>query len=138
MPVIPHHFSLSGLTAGAKQLCFGVTAAPWKGLVAGVRSLKIEHVSPELVVPQEICRCTTPGRLAARSCPCGAAVSGRILPAMFHRRPWLRKPDAGFLLAGIPATLLPVRRCDEWLEAGAEMPAGGLLASARCSSAALR
>lgn len=136
MPVIPHHFSLSGLTAGAMLLCFGVTTALFKGLVAGVRSLKIEHVSPELVVPQEICRCTPPGRLAAWSC--GAAASGRILPAFPGRRPRMRKLDAGFLLAGIPATLLPARRVGGGFETGAEMPAGGFTAVAPRSSAVLR
>ena len=115
MPVIPHHFSRSGLAAGAKLLCFGVITALFKGLVAGVRSLKIEHVSPELVVLQEICRCTSPGRLAARSCPSGAAVSGW--------RPGMRKPDAGFRLTGIPATLLDARRDDEKTRAGAGLPA---------------
>jgi hypothetical protein len=112
MPVIPHHFSRSGLAAGAKLLCFGVTAALLKRRATGVRSLKIEHVSPELVVPQEICRRTPPGR---------------ILPA-FQWRPWTRKPDAGFLLAGVPATLLDARRIGPGREAGAEEPAGGLTA----------
>jgi hypothetical protein len=129
MPVIPHHFSLSGLVAGAKLLCFGVTTALFKGLVAGVRSLKIEHVSPELVVLQEICRCMPRGRLAARSCPSGAAVSGW--------RPRMRKPDAGSLLAGIPATLLDARRDSERIRAGAKLLADGLTAGALGSSAAM-
>ena len=118
MPVIPHHFSLSGLTAGAKLLCFGVAAALFKGLVAGVRSLKIEHVSPELVVPQEICRFALPGRWVGW--------------------PRTRKLDAGFLVAGIPATLLDVRRNDERPAAGAQSPAGSLMAAGFCRSAAIR
>jgi hypothetical protein len=138
MPVIPHHFSRSGLEAGAKLPCYGVTAALLKRLAAGVRSLKIEHVSPEVVVPQEICRCTSPGRLAARTGERGAAVVGRILPAIHRRRPRTRKLDAGFLLTGIPATLLHAPRFDEWLEACAEMLAGGRTACASGRLAAIR
>jgi adenylate kinase len=123
MPVIPHHFSLSGLTAGAKLLCFGTTVALMKRLAAGARSLKIEHVSPELVVPQEICRCAPPGR---------------NLPALSRRRLWTRKPDAGSLLTGLPATLLDARKVGRWRAAGAETPAGGLTAFAPDRLAAIR
>jgi hypothetical protein len=138
MPVILHHFSWSGLAAGAKLLGYGVTAALLKRLAAGVRSLKIEHVSPEVVVPQEICRCTSPGRVAARTGERGAAVSGRILPAIHRRRPRTRKPDAGFLLTGIPATLLHAPRLDEWLETRAEMRADGRTAFASGRWAVIR
>lgn len=33
---------------------------------------------------------------------------------------WARKPDAGFLLEGFPATLLQALVFDEWLEARGE------------------
>ena len=34
---------------------------------------------------------------------------------------WARKPDAGFLLEGFPATLLQALVFDEWLEARGEL-----------------
>ena len=111
MPVIPHTFSLPGLAAGAKLLYFGATGTLPARLAAEARSLKIEHVSPELVVPQEICRCTSPGRLAGR--------------------PRTRKPDAGFLLEGFPATLLHARVFDEWLDARDEVLVGCLCVGPR-------
>lgn len=51
--------------------------------------------------------------------------SGQILPASFRQWFWTRKPDAGFLRAGVPATLLDARVWDSWLEAMMETLAGG-------------
>jgi adenylate kinase len=76
----------------------------------------IEHVSPESLVHQEICRCTPPGRPAAQACRHGAAVPDQTLLAILRQWFWARKPDAGFLLEGNPATLLHARVFDEWLE----------------------
>ncbi len=111
MPAIPHLFSLSGLVTGAMLPCFGAAVSLFRFLAAGVRSLKIEHVSSEVLVPQEICR---------------HLPSGQILPASIRRWFWTRKPDAGFLRAGVPATLLDARVWDSWLEAMVETLAGGL------------
>jgi len=40
--------------------------------------------------------------------------------AVFRKWFWSRKPDAGFLLEGFPATLLQAKVFDEWLEARSE------------------
>ena len=44
-------------------------------------------------------------------------------------RSWARKPDAGFLLEGFPATLLQALVFDEWLEARGENLTACLAAS---------
>jgi len=128
MPVIPHTFSLPGLAAGAKLLYFGATGTLPARLAAEARSLKIEHVSPETLVRQEICRRTPLGQQAGRARPPGAAVPDQILLAVLRKWFWARKPDAGFLLEGFPATLLHARVFDEWLEAREEALTGCLCA----------
>jgi adenylate kinase len=40
--------------------------------------------------------------------------------ALLRKWFWARKPDAGFLLEGFPATLLQALVFDEWLEARGE------------------
>ena len=40
--------------------------------------------------------------------------------ALLRKWFWARKPDAGFLLEGLPATLLQALVFDEWLEARGE------------------
>ncbi len=40
--------------------------------------------------------------------------------ALLRKWFWARKPDAGFLLGGFPATLLQALVFDEWLEARGE------------------
>ena len=126
MPVIPHAFSRSGRTAAAKLLCFGADGPLPAGLTTEVRSLKIEHVSPETLVHQEICRRTPLGQQAARARQHGAAVPDQTLLAILRKWFWARKPDAGFLLSGFPATLLHARVFDEWLEAREEALSGCL------------
>ena len=68
--------------------------------------------------------------------------SGQILPAPSRPWFWTRKPDAGFLRAGVPATLLDARVWDSWFEAMVETLAGGLwpapAAFAFCVPAAIR
>jgi adenylate kinase len=128
MPVIPHTFSLSGFAAGAKLLYFGAAGTLPASLAAEARSLKIEHVSPEVLVHQEICRRTPLGRQAMQACQRGAAVSDQTLLALLRKWFWARKPDAGFLLEGFPATLLHARMFDEWLEAREEALTGCLWA----------
>lgn len=41
--------------------------------------------------------------------------------ALLRKWFWARKPDAGFLLEGFPATLLQALVFDEWLEARGEI-----------------
>jgi adenylate kinase len=44
--------------------------------------------------------------------------------ALLRKWFWARKPDAGFLLEGFPATLLQALVFDEWLEARGEILTG--------------
>jgi len=126
MPAISHPFSPAGLTVGAKVLYFGPSGALPVRLAAEVRSLKIEHVSPESLVHQEICRRTPLGQQAAKARKHGAAVPDQTLLAILRKWFWARKPDAGFLLSGFPATLLHARVFDEWLDAREEALTGCL------------
>ena len=64
--------------------------------------------------------------LAAQARQRGAAVSDQTLLAILRKWFWARKPDAGFLLSGFPATLLHARVFDEWLEAREEVLTGCL------------
>jgi adenylate kinase len=59
-----------------------------------------------------ISRPTRPGKTGA----------GRAEEALADLRRWFfsRKPDAGFLMTGFPATLLQARVFDEWLDARGE------------------
>jgi adenylate kinase len=47
---------------------------------------------------------------------------------------WTRKPDAGFVLADFPATLLQAKVFDEWLDARGEHLTAGVVTS-ECSGA---
>jgi adenylate kinase len=126
MPAISHPFARSVFTAGAKILCFGPAGPLPASLAAGARSLKIEHVSPETLVHQEICRRTPLGQQASRARNHGPAVSDQTLLAIFRKWFWARKLDAGFLLSGFPATLLHARVFDEWLDVREEALTGCL------------
>jgi adenylate kinase len=135
MPVIPLTFPRSGLTAAAKLLCFnapGTLPASWGNEVC---SLKIEHVSPETLVHQEICRRTPLGQQAAKARQRGSAVPDQTLLAILRKWFWARKPDAGFLLSGFPATLLHARVFDEWLEAREEALTGCLCVESEAAAA---
>lgn len=81
------------------------------------RSLNLEHVSPASLVHQEISRRTPLGQQAGAAITRGHAVSEQIHLAVLRKWFWARKPDAGFLLEGFPATLLQALVFDEWLEA---------------------
>jgi adenylate kinase len=74
-----------------------------------VRSLQFEHVSPASLMLQEISR---PSKNPAKA--------GDKEMAAMRRWFWTRKPDAGFLLKGFPATLLQALVLDEWLDARSE------------------
>lgn len=98
-------------SAKAKFILLGPVDSLPAGLIAQVRSLNLEHVSPALLVQQEISRRT---RSALPR-----DVSQIHLP-LLRKWFWARKPDAGFLLEGFPATLLQALVFDEWLEARGE------------------
>src|SRR5262245_29540579 len=104
-------------SAKAKVLLLGPTGSPFADLVSQGRSLNLEHVSPALLVQQEISRR-----------PHGSAVPDQ--PALLRKLFWARKPDAGFLLEGFPATLLQALVFDEWLEARGETLTGVFAAPA--------
>jgi adenylate kinase len=69
---------------------------------------------------QEISRRTSHGQQAAAAITRGSAVPDQVLLAVLRKWFWARKPDAGFLLEGYPATLLQAKVFDEWLEARGE------------------
>jgi adenylate kinase len=98
-------FSTLGGSANSKLLMLGQPDARWDR----ARSLQIEHVSPASLMTREISRRPSSGQ-AARS------FSETELIARLRRWFFGRKPDAGFLLAEFPATLLQARILDEWLE----------------------
>ena len=71
-----------------------------------LRSLNIvEHVSPSELTRVEISRDPRRGN-----------PSEKALVALMRRWFFARKPDAGFVLSGFPATLLQAHLLDEWLE----------------------
>ncbi|MEO6992330.1 MAG: nucleoside monophosphate kinase [Lacunisphaera sp.] len=84
------------------------------------RSLNSEHVSPAFLVQQEISRRTPIGQQAGSAITRGFAVPDQVQLALLRKWFWARKPDAGFLLEGFPATLLQALVFDEWLEARGE------------------
>ena len=69
---------------------------------------------------QEISRRTPVGQQAASAITRGSAVPDQLHLALLRKWFWARKPDAGFLLEGFPATLLQALVFDEWLEARGE------------------
>jgi adenylate kinase len=104
----------------AKILLLGPEGAHFASLKAEARSFSIEHVSPATLVQQEISRRTPHGQQAAVALSRGTAAPDQLLLAVFRKWFWARKPDAGFLLEGFPATLLQARVFDEWLDARGE------------------
>ncbi|AOS43411.1 Adenylate kinase [Lacunisphaera limnophila] len=79
---------------------------------------------------QEISRRTPLGQQAGSALSHGSAVPERIHLALLRKWFWARKPDAGFLLEGFPATLLQALVFDEWLEARDETLTACLVAPA--------
>lgn len=73
---------------------------------------------------QEISRRTPHGQQAAAALTRGSAVPDQLTFALLRKWFWARKPDAGFLLEGFPATLLQALVFDEWLEARGETLTG--------------
>jgi adenylate kinase len=107
-------------SAKAKIILLGPSGPHFADLISQGRSLNLEHVSPGSLVQQEISRRTPPGQQAGQALTRGSAVPDRILLALLRKWFWARKPDAGFLLEGFPATLLQALVFDEWLEARGE------------------
>jgi adenylate kinase len=98
-------FSHFGTDAKSKFLLLGSLGVASE-LLNRARSLHIEHVSPASLLSREISR--TP-----------RADHGAETATLALLRRWFfaRKPDAGFILTGFPATLLQAKVFDEWLEA---------------------
>ncbi len=69
---------------------------------------------------QEISRRTPLGHQAATALQRGSALPDQLTTAVLRKWFWARKPDAGYLLEGFPATLLQAKVFDEWVEARGE------------------
>ena len=116
-----HSSAFSALaSAKAKIILLGPAGPHYADLVLQGRSLNREHVSPAFLVQQEISRRTPHGQQAAQALTRGSAVPDRLHLAFLRKWFWARKPDAGFLLEGFPATVLQALVFDEWLEARGE------------------
>ena len=116
-----HSSTFSALaSAKAKIILLGQSGSHFADLVLQGRSLNIEHVSPAFLVQQEISRRTPHGQQAMQAITRGSAVPDQVQLALLRKWFWARKPDAGFLLEGFPATLLQALVFDEWLEARGE------------------
>lgn len=118
----PEHSSPFSTFASAKVkfLLLGPAGPHFADWVAQGRSLNLEHVSPASLVQQEISRRTPLGQQAGAAVTRGSAVPDQLQLAVLRKWFWARKPDAGFLLQGFPATLLQALVLDEWLEARGE------------------
>lgn len=102
MAGISDPFPGCGPSAKARLVILGSMAS----VADRVRSLNIEHVSPDHLKRPEISRR-----------PATAVAEEARLLALMRRWFFARKPDAGFVLTGFPATLLQATVLDEWLEA---------------------
>ena len=116
-----HSSTFSALaSAKAKIILLGPSGPHFADLILQGRSLNIEHVSPAFLVQQEISRRTPLGQQAGLAFTRGFAVCDHLQLALLRKWFWARKPDAGFLLEGFPATLLQALVFDEWLDARGE------------------
>lgn len=93
-----------GAAAKAKVAVIGASDSDHE-LLARLRSLNIEHVSPAVLKKPEISHRTI-----------SVAADGELCLASMRRWFFARKPDAGFVLTGFPATLLQCLVLDEWLD----------------------
>ncbi len=116
------HFGAFSFFASAKSkiILLGLSGPHFADVMIQGRSLNSEHVSPAFLVQQEISRRTPLGQQAATAITRGSAVPDQLQLALLRKWFWARKPDAGFLLEGFPATLLQALVFDEWLEARGE------------------
>ena len=116
-----HSSAFSALaSAKAKIILLGPSGPHSADLILQGRSLNLEHVSPALLVQQEISRRTPSGQQAEQALTRGLAEPDQLHLALLRKWFWARKPDAVFLLEGFPATLLQALVFDEWLEARGE------------------
>jgi adenylate kinase len=106
--------SLGGSPAKSKVVVLGPLSS---AQADRSRSLNIEHVSSANLIKQEISRRTPLGSQASRALSQEQSVPDQIILSILRRWFWARKPDAGFVLADFPATLLQAQVFDEWLEA---------------------
>ena len=102
------------MPAKAKLAVLGPTSS---ALADRSRSLNFEHVSPVELIWQEISRRTPVGFAASCALNRGDPVPDQLILGVMRRWYWARKPDAGFVLADFPATLLQAKVFDEWLDA---------------------
>jgi len=95
----------AGASAKTKVVLLGTPDLP---LMPWICSLNLEHVSPTELMRSEISR--------------HRAFTGTVEATLALMRRWFfaRKPDAGFVLTGFPATLLQAKVFDEWLDARGE------------------
>ena len=105
MAAINDPFARFGDRAKTKLLLLGSPDFRLENLMTWVRSLNLEHVSPA-DLRQEISR---------RSGSSTTDEAAKI--ALMRKWFFTRKPDAGFVLADFPATLLQAKVFDEWLDA---------------------
>jgi adenylate kinase len=116
MAAINDLFSRFGPPAKTKLLLLGSPDFRFENLMNRVRSLNLEHVSPAKLMRSEISR--RPG-------PAGTDEATAL--ALLRRWFFARKPDAGFVLADFPATLLQAKVFDEWLDARDEALTASIL-----------
>jgi adenylate kinase len=119
-------FSHSVHPGKAKIILLGTSALHPEWLMDRVRSLPIEHVSPDGLMRREISRNPGSRRQKVDDLQAGEEPPVPVHPgrrdeagrlALLRRWFFARKPDAGFVLADFPATLLQAKVFDEWLDA---------------------
>jgi adenylate kinase len=98
-----------GASAQTKLVLLGTADFRMEELLNRARSLQLEHVSPAHLMARGISRSRGP-----------AGGNEDATLALLRRWFFARKPDAGFVLTGFPATLLQSKVFDEWLEARGE------------------
>lgn len=117
MAFINDLFSRFGPPAKTRLLLLGSPDFRSENLMNQVRSLNLEHVSPATLMRSEISR--RPG---------STGTDEATTLALLRRWFFARKPDAGFVLADFPATLLQAQVFDEWLDARDEALSAAILA----------
>ena len=125
MAAINDPFARFSARARSKLLLLGSPDFRPENLMNWARSLNLEHVSPA-TLRSEISR--RPG---------SAATEEAATIALLRKWFFTRKPDAGFVLADFPATLLQAKVFDEWLDARDEN-LNGVLAGADSSESVVQ